>query len=453
MPVNSTHPQYAHHSERWERVRSVIDSEVQKFIKTIDVNDSARDKQYRDDAILTNFTLRTRNALVGSVFRLPATVDLPRELEYLVPDATGDMLTLEQLAQTITSDVIEVGRAGFLVDYPTAVEGLTEAEVEELALSARIKPYKAETIINWSVKQIGSIAKVDMIVLLEASQELGEDGFTWEAAVQYRVLRLVEGVYTQIVMNDEDEIISAVQPRRNDGTTFDTIPFVFIGSENNDPQVDSAPLYDMSNINIGHYKNSADYEESVHITGQPTLFMSSAFSADDFAEANPNGVKIGARRGHNVGEGGSAMLLQAAPNQLADEAMKRKEQQAVMTGARLIMPQSGVETAEAAMLRASSESSVLNIIVNNVEAGLVKALEISTQFMGGNPEEIEYKLNREFFDNRMDPQELMAQIQTLDRQIISTKDLRANMRRAGLIAADRTDEDIDEDLGDMDPLA
>ena len=53
----------------------------------------------------------------------------------------------------------------------------------------------------------------------------------------------------------------------------------------------------------------------------------------------------------------------------------------------------------------------------------------------------------------MDPQELMAQIQTLDRQIISTKDLRANMRRAGLIAADRTDEDIDEDLGDMDPLA
>lgn len=452
MSVSSQHPQYAKHAPRWERVRAVIDSDVKQFIKTIDINDPARDVQYRDDAILTNFTLRTRNALLGSVFRQSAEVDLPTELEYLLQDATGDMLTLEQLCQAVTADVLEVGRVGLLVDYPASQEGLTEAQVEAQALSARIKPYKAESIINWSVEQVGSIAKVSMIVLQENIMELAEDGFTWEDTVQYRVLKLIDGVYTQIVMNEEQEILSVAEPRGVDNSTFDTIPFVFIGSENNDPDVDHAPLYDMSNINIGHLKNSADYEESVHITGQPTLMMSSAFSADDFAEANPNGVKIGARAGHNLGEGGNAQLLQAAPNQLADEAMKRKEQQAIMTGARLIMPQSGVETAEAARIRNSAENSVLSIVVNNVEDGIRQALRFCSMFMGGNVEEMVYKLNKQFYDHKIDPQELMAQVQLWDRQIIATQDLRASVRRAGIVDAERTDEDIEEDLGEADPL-
>lgn len=452
MSVSSQHPQYTKHSPRWDRVRSVIDSDVQKFIKQIDPNDPARTAQYQGDAILTNFTLRTRNALVGSVYRLPAEVVLPSELEYLLKDATGDMLTLEQLSQSLTADTIEVGRVGLLVDYPTTQDGLTEAQVEELALSARIKPYSAESIVNWAVEQVGSTARVSMVVLQEDVMQLGEDGFTWEDTIQYRVLRLIDGVYNQIVMNDEGDIVSVAEPRQADGSTFDYIPFIFIGSENNDPSVDSAPLYDMSNINIGHLKNSADYEESVHITGQPTLMMSSAFSADDFAEANPNGVKIGARAGHNLGQGGGAQLLQANPNQLADQAMLRKEQQAVMTGARLIMPQSGVETAEAARIRNSSENSVLSILVNNVEDGIRMALEICTAFMGGNPEEVVYELNKQFYDHKVDPQELMAMIQLWDRQVIATKDLRSNIRRAGIVNAERTDEDIDEDLGDLDPL-
>ena len=452
MPVSSEHPQYRKHQERWERVRAVIDSDVKQFIRTIDPNDRQRERQYKEDAILTNFTLRTRNALLGSVFRKAAELDLPSQLEYLIDDATGDMLSLEQLSQALTGDTIAVGRVGVLVDYPTAEEGLTASEVSQMGLSARIKPYKTESIINWATESVGSTSVISMVVLRENITVLSDDGFEWVPVTQYRVLKLIEGVYTQIVMDDEDNIISVAEPRQADGATFNVIPFIFIGSENNDPDVDSAPLYDMANINIGHYKNSADYEELIHISGNPTLMISTNFSAEEFSEANPNGIKVGSRSGHNLGPGGSAQFLQVNPTQVADEAMQRKEQQAVMTGARLVMPQSGVETAEAARIRNSADNSVLSIIVNNVEDGVKRALEFCVMFMGGNPDDVVYELNKQFYDHKMDPQELMAQIQLLDRRVIATQDVRSSIRRAGIVDAERTDEDIDEDLLDMDPL-
>lgn len=459
MSVDERHPEYKKHLDRWTLVRSVIDSDAKKYIKEIDSNDPNRNTQYRDDAILTNFTSRTKNALVGSVFRTPPIVVLPTALEYLVVDATGGNLSLNQLTQEVVGDVIEIGRFGLLVDYPAAEDGLTGDEVAQLNLAARIYPYKAESIINWQNTQMNGVTFLSMVVLKETVDVLSEDGFAWETKDQYRVLRMVDGVYEQHLYNDTLELVAVFQPKRGGtdrsqgaGAVFNYIPFTFIGSENNDSKVDNAPLYDLAGLNIGHLKNSADYEESVHITGQPTLFISSGYSAEEFKSANPNGIKIGARAGHNLGESSSATMLQAQPNQLADVAMQRKEQQAVMTGARLIMPQSGVETAEAARIRYSSENSVLSTVVNNVSDGIESALEDAAEFMGVSDEEIVYKLNTQFYDRSMDPQLLMAQIQLLDRGIIAESDLRSNVRQAGMIEADRTDDDIKEEAGEVDPL-
>ena len=46
------------------------------------------------------------------------------------------------------------------------------------------------------------------------------------------------------------------------------IPFQFLGSENNDTSIDDSPLYDMAEVNIGHYRNSADYEEAAYRSGE-----------------------------------------------------------------------------------------------------------------------------------------------------------------------------------------
>lgn len=455
MTVQATHPQYDAHVLRWQTVRDVVNSDVKKYIKDVDINDPDRNTRYKDDARFTNFTSRTKSGLVGAVFRKPSTIDLPESVEYLELDATGSKLPLDRLAQEVTGEVLQAGRYGLLVDFPASEEGLNEQEKADMNLKARISKYKAESITNWQSTIINGIHTLTLVVLHETVDALGEDGFTWMQMRQFRVLTLTpDGIYEQQLWNDKGEITHRYFPQDFNGNSWEFIPFVFVGAEDNDAEVDSAPLFDLSELNIGHLRNSADYEESVHVTGQPTLFLTTDMSTVEFESQNPNGVVIGARRGHNLGTSGSAQLLQASPNQLADEAMKRKEEQAVMTGARLIMPAGTNETAEAARIKHSGENSMLSVIVNNVEFAINQCIAWTLRFMTKNPEteEWEYKINDKFFDVTLDPQMIMAQLQLFNNGIVASTDVRRNLRETGNLDPSRTDEEIDSDIGDISPI-
>lgn len=445
---------------KWELVRDVLKSNVSKHIKDIDLNDPDRNKRYKDDAQFTNFTARTVSGLTGAVFRRKTIIELPSSIQYMQDDATGDELSIEKLAQELVREVLALGRMGLLVDFPSLPEGesLTAAQADALNMEASILKYSPESIINWHITRIGSKNMLDLVVLKECLDELDDDGFTWIKRTQYRVLRLILGedgnpTYIQQIYNEDEDLVSTSTPRDKAGNTLDAIPFVFVGSNDNDSKVDASPMYDLSRLNIGHLRNSADYEESVHIVGQPTLFITTDMDQEVFKAANPDGVYIGSRRGVNLGTSGKADFLQASPNQLADKAMERKEMQAVMMGARLIVPQADRETAEAARMRHSGETSILNTIADNVEAALIRCLELSLLFMSDNPESdadlIVLNINDTFFDPKIDPNFLMAQIQLVEKRAISMVDFRKKLRKLGLIEADRSDEQIDSE---MDPI-
>ena len=432
-------------------------SKVKKYIEDVEPRADARNTRYRSDARYTNFTGRTKNGLIGAVFRREPTVDLPKSVEYLKGDATGNKLSLTKLAQEAVGEVLQAGRYGLLVDYPASQEGLTVEQVSELNLAARIYKYKAESIINWHCELINGQYQLTLVVLQETQLTMREDGFTWEELTCYRVLKIKDGKYVQQLWNEHDEIVNEYLPRDFHGNTWDYIPFVFVGAEDNDTIVDPAPLYDLAELNIGHLRNSADYEESVHITGQPTLFMTTDMSAQAWKDLNPNGILIGSRKGHNLGTSGSATMLQPDPNQLADVVMQRKEEQAVMIGARLILPASNNETAEKARLQHAGENSVLSIIAGNVEDAINQCIEWAIVFMSANPEaeteQVVFELNDQFFDLTIDPQLIMAQIQLFNNGMIAKADMRKYLRKVGTIEPGRTDEDIDEEVEDIDPLA
>lgn len=455
MSVNSQHPDYREYIGRWTLVRDVVNSKVKAYIKDIDGSDKARCERYRDDARFTNFTGRTKNGLVGAVYRKEVEISLPESVEYLKHDATGSKMGLSKLAQEITGEVLQAGRYGLLVDFPASEEGLTAAEVADMNLKARISKYKAESIINWQTTVVNGIHTLTMVVLCEEVSCLGDDGFTWISEKQYRVLRLEENVYVQQLYNERDQLIHQYVPRDFEGNAWEFIPFVFVGAEDNDAEIDAAPLYDLAALNIGHLRNSADYEESVHITGQPTLIISTEMSAEQFNAANPGGVQIGARRGHNLGPGGNAQMLQADPNQLADVAMQRKEQQAVMIGARLVMQAGSNETAEAARIKHSGENSVLATIVGNVNNALLQCIEWCVRFMSKqevSSDDITFEISRQFFDTTVDPQMLLAQLQLFNNGIIGATDIRHTLRTTGAIKSDRSDQDIEEDIGSINPF-
>jgi hypothetical protein len=452
MPASDQHPEYRANIDQWETTRDCVDGSTAikqagtKYLPKpnrddISPENNTRYSDYLKRANFVNFTGSTLDGMLGMVFRNPITVDINATIEYLEENINGAGITLDQMARSLVGDLLKTGRFGMLVDYPTSDPGLTQAEVADLNLRANVLSYEAECVINWRTTTIGGITVLSLVVLAEDHEVISADGFSVETKTYHRVLRLTKGVYTQELLNENDELVELMTPRKNNGSMWDRIPFVFVGAENNDANTDKAPLYDIAEINISHYRNSADFEESSFMVGQPTPVIAglSQSWADTILK---KGVILGSRRAVLLPEGGSADLLQADPNQMPSAGMDRKEQQMIKIGARIIQDTSGVETAEAARIRFAGQNSKLGAIVGNVESAFLQVFIWAMDFMGGEGDP-EIEINKDFYEKTADPQLIMALIQTLDRGAIAMTDFRGSLRDVGVIDKDRTDEEIE----------
>lgn len=181
-------------------------------------------------------------------------------------------------------------RSGIFVDYPETKEGATVAELQNGNIRPTINVYSPLEIINWRVVEFGAEERLSLVVLAESFCYF-DDGFERKEAPQFRVLYLdKDGEYNIDIYREansysdfkEDKsysetvftVAKSVKPRGPDGKPLNYIPFMFIGSENNDSNPDNPNFYDLADLNIAHFRNSADYEESCFITGQPTPVVS-----------------------------------------------------------------------------------------------------------------------------------------------------------------------------------
>ncbi|MGX0957401.1 hypothetical protein AB7M18_003529 [Pseudomonas viridiflava] len=444
----------------WQLVKRCVAGprEVRKYDEYLPMPDplnqsdenKARYQQLKKRAMFLNVVGRTRTGLLGAVFRKTAEVELPTPIQYLLENASGDGASLEQLSKESVGECLDTGRGGFLVDFPKVElpEGRTSlTKAESFGRQAFIHFYPAESIVNWLEDVINGVKRLVLVVLHEKVNERSLDGFEFTTKDQYRALMLKDGKYVQSIHTSDDPEGDESEPTDKNGKPFGHIPFHFFGAQNNDASIDKAPLEDLADVNILHYGNSATVEESGFISSQPTLFITSDFQPDEFKKLNPNGMHIGSRRGHMLGKAGSAVMLQANETQLARELMKDKEDQMLMIGARIVQQGNGAETAEAVRIRYSSDNSVLGTIAGNVSEAIKLALFDAQRFM---MDAVDIKgtvfwLNQEFFDQVMDAQAILAQMQLWQQGIIAKTDLRTNLRQSGVIESDRTDDDIDED--------
>ena len=465
MPVSSEHPDYAKYVPIWTQTRDAVRGSVavkEKKHQYLPVPDNTsgderkgtetvRYRQYIKRALFTNFTGRTKNALVGAAFRKKPKIELPEGLEYLMMDATGDGLSMTQLAKDELSNLMETGRTIFLVDYPQADDNLSAEEVARMNLRASIIPYTAEQVINWRSDVVdGRRVLVSVVIAEDYLEQLDE--FDTSTETQYRVLRLRPNGYTQQIYRENEPFTEEFYPRKSDGSTWSEIPLMFVGAKNNDATIDDAPLSDIAEVNMAHFRNSADYEESCFLVGQPSLFLTHSLTLEQFKEYNPQGIKLGSRAGHVLGETGSATLLQADPNNLVMEAMKAKEQQMVAIGARIITDRADRETAEAAKIRFASENSVLGDVVHNLSEAIEKCIGWVGEFMGVDSDDAVFEINTEFYDKNIDPQLIMSMVTLLDREIVAERDIFERLKSAGVVDPQRTLEDVRDERGMAAPI-
>lgn len=463
MPIQSTHPQYADQCERWARNRAACAGQdrVKALATEFLPDDNRLDRGAEARERYARYLLRatwlpvsgyTKQGLIGMMARRPAEIELPPQIEYALENADGAGLSLDQIAKLALAEIIEVGRLGLLVDYPSAEPGLSAEAVAQMGLAARMTIYRAESIDNWRLSNIGGSLRLTMVKLCELA-EVEKDEYLIDHEKRYRVLRLDGGVYTQTVYDEnEQQVGEVITPRQANGEPWQKIPFHVIGATTNSPEVDEALISGIVDLNTSHFQMSADSSKNLHIHSGGTLVIASSMSNEQWKEANPQGVTVGADQGLFLGDTGQATLLQLDPASAVEEKLTRLEAQMVAVGAHLISDTTRAETAEAARIDASGKASSLSTAVSNVSEGIEAALEDMARFMGGDPEVVQYKLNQEFYPENIDAQTMMAMIQLIDRQVIAVKDARTKLRAGGLIAQNRTDEDIDGEVEEVEPL-
>lgn len=457
--VKTKHREWLHHFNKWQKVRHALAGELVSYLRNVGLNEpdkaygEARQAEYEAGGIVYNFTRRTLSGMVGSVMRKEPEINIPKELEYLLKNADGSGVGLIQHAQDTLMEIDSVGRGGLLVDAPET-GAATAAEQNAGLLNPTIAFYTTENIVNWRLTRVGSVNRVTMVVLRE-TWEYHEPGNEFETKYgeQYRVLDIdSDGNYRQRLFRFDaeggaQEDVVEIYPDLGESLRG-VIPFTFIGATNNDATIDDAPLLPLAELNIGHFRNSADNEESSFVVGQPTLFIypGENLTPQAFKEANPNGIKFGSRRGHNLGYGGSAQLIQAGENNLARQNMLDKEQQAIQIGAQLITPTQQI-TAQSARIQRGADTSVMAAIARNVSQAYTDALRW-VAVMLGKPEdtEVEFRLNMDFFLEPMTAQDRAAWMADINAGLLPATAYYAALRKAGV--TDWTDADIKDAIED-----
>jgi hypothetical protein len=245
----------------------------------------------------------------------------------------------------------------------------------------------------------------------------------------------------------EPEIYQEFVPLDANGKPWQEIPFTFVGAIDNNSDVDKSPLLDLACLNIAHYRNSADYEESVYFVGQPT-YAFAGLNQQWMTDYWKDGVYIGSRAAIPLPEGGSAQILEASPNTLAEGAMKNKETQMVALGARLLTHGEAIKTAEQSRTETAAAHSVLSLAVTN----MVSAYNISLQWVagftrgaGGN---ISYAIDTNFASMSADPNFINAVVNSWQKGALPKSDMWSNFRNVGLIDESKTDDEIEGELDD-----
>ncbi|EPZ7889467.1 DUF4055 domain-containing protein, partial [Acinetobacter baumannii] len=331
--------------------------------------------------------------LVGAAFATDPSFKFPPELAHLERNANGAGLSTYQLAQNGIRHLLKHYRCALYVDYPDVPPARNLAEFKAQKAYPMIHLLNALDVVNWDSVMIDNQKKLCLVVIREFKSERGADGFSKTEQEQYRVLRLEQegnGEYIYSVQvytkGEKGNWVGGEKkfPTDYNGNFWTYIPFTFVGAIDNSEEIKKPPLLPLANLNLAHYRDSADFQESVFYMGQPQYYAKGV-TWEWYDQAKKRGIYIGAKVLLPLPENGGLGIVQADPNTLAREAMKDKWEKMKEMGARLIEKGSGSKkTATEANSDDAVQHSVLSLCVVNMNEALSASLRWAAKFVTPN---------------------------------------------------------------------
>ncbi len=442
MPVNTPSKTYEEWIERWNRCRDVAEGEDKvkegrtAYLPRLTGQEAGEYEAYLKRAVFYGATGRTIQGLAGMIMRKHPTISVPSSMESALQSIGPSGESILELITASVEEELTVGRIGALVDSHD--DG-----------TPYVCLYYAENIISWQTQVMNGVKRLSLIVIREVNDVYNaEDEFVKECEDVYRVLRLINGVYTVQIWKEREVkgadgqtysewyIDEEITPTLIGGATLDYIPFVLDESDPDD--VTKPPLLDLVNLNLAHYRNSADYEHGLHFTALPTAWVA-GFDVDKTV------LKIGSSRAWvSKNPDAKAGFLEFSGQGLAaiSNAMASKQTQMAILGARMLEEQKRqAETAEALKIRQGGDSSVLANISQGVGEMWTRVLKILAHWSrAADIESIDVQMNQDFNVGAIDSDTLRSLIEAVQSGNMSWSVFYHQMERGEVYPAGHTPE-------------
>lgn len=459
MAVDDKHPEYVKNEKNWKKCRDAAEGQQaihaagEEYLHKLTNQDKDAYEAYKERASFYEATGRTVDGMTGMIFRKTPLIE-ENEMTEFVEDVTLDGRDMKGFAQDVTKEAVEVGRLGILVDHPTVdeIEGVikTKAQVEMNNERPFFKEYMTESIIHWCVGRINNKTQLTEVRLREYVEIETEDEFEKATEEQIRVLEINEaGQYQQRIFKEQKDksgrgtgkwaqVGEAIVPMAN-GVALNYIPFVFINTDSTSPAVQKPPMIGIVNVNISHYRTTADLEHGAHFTGLPTAVISGHVKGDEET------FMIGSTTAWVFSDpDASASYLEFEGKGLStlQELLKEKEAKMAALGAQMLTPsERRNEAADTAEMRHMGENSVLSSISQTITEGLNTALEYAAQWQGLTTPAV-IKLNTDFMPSSVTPQMMRELLASWQSGGISFETYQKNLQRGEILDSEA---DLDEE--------
>ena len=461
MAIDFELKEYTDMLPHWQMIKDICSGlNYKAYIRKINPTDRtrenvARNTEYQDNAVFLEIAGYTVRGLIGLAFRQEPSLEASPDMGYVLEDIDGSGTSIHQQARHVLSEVLQTGRCGLWVEYPdTGGMGPTVAEVEEAGIRATSRTVDATAVTSWATTKVGARQMLSRVVFRDSVVE--EVDYEITAKPVFVELFLdAAGHYSyrthQKNIREEWEPGPTITPTDSTGNPWREIPFLFCGSAENTPSIDHPPMLAIARLNVGHLNNSASYEDSVWICGQPQPWAS-GITPDDVKDMQSAGMYWGSRMLLPIPDGGSVGIEQAAPNTLAKGAMDDKIAQAVGIGAMYITPGQAPKTATEITGEREARHSVLSLASANVSSAYGKILAWMQRYNGGDAE-LYYDLSKEIVQPSATAQDIQAMSASWLQGALPWPDYWRYMQQIGRADPDKTAEEareeIDSTLGGM----
>lgn len=368
---------------------------------------------------------KTLDALLGALFRVPSQPTIP---DAIIPHLKNmDLAGTAYVAfkQQAGAEVLEVGRYGVLVDWSGEQK------------RPFWRPYETEQIDNWRYGIRDGRKVLEQVKLRESVTERSSTGFGGESTERYRVLELNDAgqvevtVYTKRQQADDRgqktsgyEVDGPTVLTRQ-GVPLTVIPFVCFGRLDLDLCPQKPPLLAICDLQLDHYRLDGDIKWSLHVGCMGMLCV-----AGDGDPNEPKQYYFGGGVVNRLAVGATAEFS-TLPTDMVDRAIAKQDsdkQEMALMGARMLLaPKREAETAEASLIQRDGESASLSMISHALTTALTQCWQYHAMWMGLPAEGVGDELNRDFFPHRMDPSEILAQVQLYNDGLLSKETLLENL--------------------------